>query len=142
MATQLATNRTKAENPTSDNILSPGTIGGRVRTMTDDFTFAGEGAGEIIEIFRDLRAGAIVLGIRLKNAALAGSVTVRIGDSNDDDRYMTDIAVSSAADTNDINIAGLHYKIGTNSGDETIQILTAASAATGEIKVTLFYTED
>ena len=142
MATQKATNYTKAYTPTSDNVLAPGTLGGRVRVHTDDFTFAGEAIGEIIQVGRAFADGAIILGVTLQNAALGGSVTVRVGDANDDDRYMTDIDVSSAATTTTINIAGSQYTVGTNDDDNLIQILTAGAAATGQFKITVYYTED
>ena len=142
MATQNGINYAKGVNPTSDNVVPAGTIGGRERVHTENFTFAGEAAGEVIRLGRKMRKGAIITGIEVQNAALGAGVTYRIGDSNDDDRYKTDIAAATAAVNTALNIAGLHYVVGTNSGDDIIQLLTAGGAATGLVKVTIRYTED
>ena len=142
MATLKAVNKTKADDPTSDNIASPGTLGGRVRVLTDTITLAAASINDIIEIGQDLKAGAIILGIELQFAALGASTTLDVGDSNDDNRYMNAIDTSSASIARDLILAGLHYKIGTNSGDSQIILTLEGGAATGQVNINVYYTED
>ena len=150
MATQKGVNRTKADSPSSDNILAPGTLGGRVRTMQDSFTFAGESAGEIIELFQDLKAGAIILDLIIHNADLGTGTLLDIGDTNDADRYIDGYDADAnltnrggaTAVTGQFQVAGNQYVIGTNTGDTQINITTSVATATGLVTVTLFYTED
>ena len=142
MATLSADNFTKQANPTSDNILSPGTLGGRVRVLTDEITLAAASVNDLVQIGRKLRAGAIIVGITVQHAALGGTTTFRLGDANDDDRYMTDIASAAAATRRDLNIAGNQYKIGTNTDDDTILFKVQVAAMTGLVRFNIFYTED
>lgn len=150
MATQKGVNRTKADSPSSDNILAPGTLGGRVRVMQDNFTFAGESAGEIIELFQDLKAGATILDLIIHNADLGTGTLLDIGDSNDVDRYIDGYDADAnltnrggaTAVTGQFQVAGNQYIIGTNTGDTQIIITTSVATATGLVTVTLLYTED
>jgi len=142
MATLYGVNKTKTLSPTSDNIVSPGTLGGRVRVHTDSITLAAAAIGDIVYLGKTLQDGAIIVGIVVQNAALGAGVTYRIGDINDDDRYMTDIAADAPAVTRNLNIAGNQYKIGANDDDSDIVMKIAGGAATGLVKVSIFYTED
>jgi hypothetical protein len=142
MATINAVNYAKAVNPTSDNVLSPGTLGGRVRVLTDNVTFAAHAAGTIVRLGRALQAGAIILGVELQFAALGAGVILSVGDSNDDDRYISLISGATADQTVNNVIGGRHYKIGTNSSDDVVMLKTSGAAATGLVKATIYYTED
>ena len=141
MAAVKGVNYTKQESPTSENLLAPGILGGRIRTLTETYEAAALAAGSTIKLGRDLKAGSIIMGIQLNFDAL-GAATVDVGDSDTADRYMDGIDVSAVGQSDAIQIDGLHYVIGTNSGDETIQILTIANAITGTIKATIFYSEE
>jgi len=150
MATQKAVNRARADSPTSDNVLAPGTLGGRVRVMQDNFTFAGEAAGEIIELFEDLKAGATILDIIIHNADLGTGTLLDIGDSDTPERYIDGYdadanltnRIATDAASGLFQVAGNQYVIGTNSGDAKIIMTTSVAAATGLVTVSLFYTED
>jgi hypothetical protein len=142
MATQNGTNYAKSANPSQSNRNDPGTVGGRLRSLTDNFTFAGEAAGEVINIGKDLVAGAVVHKIIIDNAALGASVTLDVGDSDDPNRYVSAYDANGNTHSEVTLIAGVHYVIGTNSGDETIIVTTAGAAATGLLKVTIVYSED
>ncbi len=142
MATQLGTNYTKYNDPIGANRILAGKLFGRVRAITDDFTFAGEAAGEVIKIGGDLPAGAIILGIDITNAALGAAVTLDLGDSNDPNRYVSAYDANGNTNIQTCLIGGLHYSIGTNSGDSTILLTTAGGAATGQVKVTILYSAD
>ena len=142
MATQNGTNYAKSINPSLSNRNAPGSIGGRIRSLTDDFTFAGESAGEIINIGKDLQAGAIIHAVRIVNVALGGSVTLDVGDSDDPNRYVSAYDANGSVFSDTILIGGFLYVIGTNSGDDTIIVTTAGGASTGQIKVYILYSED
>ncbi len=142
MATLKADNRTKADSPSSDNILSGGTLGGRVRVLTDTITLAAAAINDIIEIGQDLKAGAIILGIDLQWAALGAATTLDVGDGDDDARYIAAEATNAAGRQNQILLAGLHYKVGTNDGDDGIILTLEGGVGTGQVNVTVYYTED
>jgi hypothetical protein len=142
MATLYGDNRTKALTPTSDNVLSPGTLGGRVRVLTDVITLAAANIADVIEIGKDLQAGAIILGIEINNAALGGGVTLDVGDADTATRYITAYDANGNTKVNTIALAGVQYKIGTNDDDQTILLTIGGAAATGELKINVFYTED
>ena len=142
MATLKGDNYTKQENPTSDNILSAGTLGGRVRVLTDSITLAAAAINDVVKIGQDLHSGAIIVGIKVYNAALGASVTFDIGDSNDEDRYIAAADGNTAGTKRDIASTGQNYKIGTNSGDSTILMKIEGGVATGAVKFRIFYTED
>jgi len=142
MATIYGDNRTKILNPSSDNVLSPGTCGGRVRVQTDTITLAAAAAGTVVEVGQDLKAGAIILGIEINNAALGAGVTLDVGDGDDDNRYIDGYDANGNTKTNTLLIGGVFYKIGTNSGDDTLTVTVQDAAATGELNIAIYYTED
>ena len=151
MAQVDADNRANAENPTGDNILSGGTLGGRVRVMTDVITLAAQSADDTIRLFEDLKDGAIILGLDIDNDTLGAGVLIDVGDVDTPERYIdgydAEANVTSRAAVSAIQglfqAAGAQYKVGTNLGlDNTVLATILVAAATGEIKFTLFYTED
>jgi len=145
MATLIGDNRTKALDPTSDNVLAKGTLGGRVRVMSERITFAADALTDTVELFRNLRAGSRILGLEIHNAALGAGTTLDIGDSDTADRYTAaPIAMDTAASENGpLPTAALNYVVGTNVGDDLIvATLVAGAVWTGQLDVNLYYTED
>lgn len=142
MATQNGVNYAKSVNPSNSNRNDPGKVGGRVRSLTDRFTFAGEAAGEVIRIGKELVAGAVIHGVIIDNAALGAAVTLSIGDSNAAGRYVSGYDAQGNTRSDVTLNGGVHYVIGTNSGDSIIRVTTAGAAATGLLKVTILYSED
>jgi len=142
MSTLYAVNKTKSLNPTSDNVLSPGTLGGRVRVLTDQITLAAAQIADVIQIGRGLQAGAIILGIDLQWAALGAASTLDVGDLADGNRYVAAEATAAAGRQNEILLAGLHYKVGTAANDGQIALTVGGGAATGQVNITVYYTED
>ena len=142
MATQNGTNYAKSANPSQSNRNDPGAVGGRVRSLTDVFTFAGEAAGEVINIGKDLVDGAIIHGVELYTAALGAGVTIDVGDSDTADRYHAAIDCTGVTVNKDLAQAAIQYVIGTNAGDNTIILTSGVGAATGEVKVVVYYSED
>ncbi|MFA5165581.1 MAG: hypothetical protein WC481_08490 [Candidatus Omnitrophota bacterium] len=147
MSDYLGVNATKAATPTSENILSPGLLGGKVRCMVDTYEAAAVAATKTIQMGQALPVGAKILGMKVAFDDLsAGGATIDIGDADDDDRYMSAVDVDTAASNSDaILVDGLGYTIlGTgliSGGDDTkILILVNTAAITGTIKLVVFYT--
>ena len=151
MAQVKADNRTKADSPTSDNILAGGKLGGRVRVMQDEYTFASEAVNDTILLFRDLQAGATILDVVIDNVVTTNAVILDIGDSDTADRYINGYTAQSVttsrgaetAATGQLQIGGSQYVVGTNDGDNQVIITVLVAIPTdGSIKVSLYYTED
>lgn len=139
MATVKGTNRTKYDNSIGENIVLPGQDGSNMKVQVDDFTFAGEAAGTVLQVGNTLPAGARIHKITINSAALGSGVTLDVGDSHLATRYDTAIACTSAAQTIADNIGGKNYKIGTNTGDNQVLLTTGGGAATGQVKVLIEY---
>ena len=142
MSTLYAVNKTKTLNPISDNVLAPGTLGGRVRVLTDVITLAAAQVADVIQIGRVLQKGAIILGIDVQWAALGAGSTLDVGDLNDDDRYVAAESTDAAGRLNEVLLAGLHYVVGTAANDGQIILTVGGAAATGQVNITVYYTED
>jgi hypothetical protein len=151
MAEVKGVNRTKADTPTSDNILAGGTLGGRVRVVQDSYTFASEAVNDTILLFQDLKAGATILDVVIDNVVTTNAVTLDIGDSDTPNRYIDGYTAQSltsnrgavTAGAGQLLVGGSQYVVGTNDGDDKIIITVLSAIPTdGSIKVTLYYTED
>jgi len=138
MATQNGVNYALQADPTGANQLAPGLNGGRVRCVVDQFTFAGEAAGEIIRIAK-LPIGARVLQIAISTDGLGGAVTLEVGDGNSNVLYATGVTTTAAA--LDIVNGTPGYEIDT-AVKQIILIETADAAATGVMKTVVYYAAD
>jgi hypothetical protein len=139
MATLYGDNYTKQMNPTSDNILAPGKLGGRVRVLQDTITLAAAQINDVVNFGRTLQNGATILLIELYNATLGVGVTLDLGDSDTENRYLN-AEDGNTADTK--RTIPLQYVIGTNSGDNVIQMKIEGGVATGAVILNIYYTED
>ncbi len=147
MATVYGVNATKYQDPKPDNIVDASQVHGSVRFFYDEYTAAALPDGDVIKVGPVLPAGAMVLNIVVQHADLGTGLTMDIGDSHDVDRYLDGIDTATAAakssmDTSSVTlgpIGGRGYVIGTNSGDNQIQLTNIGGAATGLIKVYCTY---
>ena len=143
MATVKGVNRTKADDPSPSNILSPGTLGGNVKVMVDQYEAAGLASGSIIQIGRKLPKGAKVVEVVMAYDALGGSTTLILGDAEDDNRYIESVSSASAGFTRMNAVNGLGYETDESESstlDTQLQITTGGASITGTINVTIFYT--
>lgn len=124
-----------------DNDIDQGLIKTNEKVWYDEYEASALAIASTIDI-AELPTGAKVMGIDLYCDSLGASSTLDIGDSNDTDRYTTAaLAVGTTAGKYSADAAdGIGYVIGTNSGDNRIQILTAGAAITGTIKSVVRYT--
>jgi len=133
--------RTKYDNPTPANIGAQGQAFAQVVQVFDTYTAASLATASTIAVGPNLPKGARIRNIFVKAAALGTSTTIKVGDSHDDDRYLTAYATSSATAKSllvDGVIGGIDYVVGPNSGDDQI-LLTNAATLTGAIKVVIEY---
>lgn len=134
-------NYAKAIDPTSDNVLSPGTLGGRVRVLQEAVTLAAIQIADTVNLARKLEAGAKILGIELTNAALGAGCTIDVGDAASATRYMTAVDGNTAGTKRDLNQAGIQYEV-TGTDDDVIILTIGGGAGTGLVVVNIFYSED
>ena len=147
MATVYGVNSTKARDPKADNIVSPGTLGGNVKVMLDTYEAAALAAGSVIQMGKALPTGAKVIAINLSTDNLANNTTLSVGDAESAARYYaaTDHGAGSAKDIWCDVVDGKGYEIDMTTAstpDNQILITTAAGAATGTIKIAIFYTHE
>lgn len=87
-----------------------GDYGGRQRVIYDEYvTTGGETTGDRIKV-GTLRAGQRFLGGRMAYGAMGSGRTLRLGDPEDDDRYMAPTSVASSGQATIAAIAGFGHK--------------------------------
>ena len=108
---------------------------GKVRAMYETYTFASNPSGDIVNV-GILRAGEVYLGCEIVNAALGSGVTLQLGDSGSDVRYMAAQSAASAG-----NIIGKEAATGLGyspSADTVLQLKVGGGAATGTVQITIW----
>ena len=126
-------NYAKYASPTMRNLLGA-EYGGKVRASYDEFTFAAESAGTLVNM-GVLKKGEVFLGAFLNAAALGTGVTVQLGDSGDDDRYIAATVCTSAVAAFKCAQAGMGYKA---TADTPLVLKTGVGAATGKVQLVIF----
>ena len=135
------TNYEIAENfdPASESILAKGLWSGKLRVCVDKKTVNAIEADSTINIGL-LPKGATFLFALIRHGALGASVTLKLGDSGDVDRYMAAIASASAGVKRADAIDGFGYSVTA----DTIIVLKTAGATTDssdiDIVTEVFYT--
>ncbi len=150
MANLNGDNYARSIAPTLSNRNVPGSVGGRIRSLTETITLAAASADDTINIGKDLQDGAIIHDVIIDNAALGGGVIIDIGDSDNPDRYINGYDANANTSnrggatpvTGVMQLGGVFYVIGTNAGDNTILATVLIAAATGVLNVTILYSED
>lgn len=143
-------NYAKSIAPTLSNRNVPGSVGGRIRSLTETITLAAQAANDTINIGKSLQDGAIIHDVIIDNAALGAGVIIDIGDSDTADRYIngydaqanTSNRGGSTPVTGVLQLGGVHYVIGTATGDNIILATILIAAATGQLNITVLYSED
>ncbi len=123
-----------------DDAIDQGFVNSQVEIWTDEYEAAALATGSTIDI-ANLPAGAKVMKIELYTDALGSTSTIDIGDSDDTDRYSAsafDVATAGFHESDTVD--GHQYVIGTNDGDNIIQLLSAVNTLTGTIKTAVYFT--
>ena len=150
MATQKGVNRTLADTAGPISPIPRGMQNGTVHGMFDMMEATADAAGEIYQMGGLLPAGAVMIGIFLSCEDLtADGGTLSIGDTADPNRYANALDVGTAAlsgpnvmivpDSTTATTTGMGYVIGTATGDNQIEILTATGAIDSTIAITVLY---
>lgn len=143
MATVKGVNRTKLDTPNSSNLIGAGENKAGVYMIKDTYEAAALAADDVIQVGDVLPNGAMVTRIDVIHDDLGTGTTLDVGDSTDPDRYIdgadTATAAAVASFPNATCIGGVGYKVGTNDGDDQIQLTNLGAAATGTIEVFIYY---
>lgn len=134
MATYNGDNYDVAENfdPSSDSELAKGLWGGKVRVQVDTYTINGAASGTVINVAK-LPKGATFLRGLIVTDGLGSGVTLKLGDSGDDDRYLAATSAASAGTIEANALAGIGYSV----SDDTTLFLTTGGATTASSNKTI-----
>ena len=122
-------------------LVDGGDYGGRQRVVYDEYVTTGtEAVGDRILVGR-LRAGQRFLGGRLVYGAMGTGRTLRLGDSNDDDRYLASTSAAAAGQAAIAAPAGFGHKPSQDS-DLFLTIGGGTLASGQSIKVSLSVVAD
>lgn len=147
MATVKGEIKTIADAATADHTNPSGAgEGAFLRVTMDNYEASALAAGSLIEIGSKLPLNAYVYEAKVGNDALGANTSFELGDAEDDDRYITNTATTSAAITRNNAISGMNYKIdetaGTDSGNTDRQILLKSNDSgtmTGTLSACVFW---
>lgn len=137
--TYKGVNRTLADTPTGQNILSPGLFAGKLRVMIDTYAMKSgtdEVTGQNVSMGGLLPIGAKIVEVILHSEVLSsGAVAVSVGDDGSATRYLSSVACGTgAAQTSKMlaaAIAGRAYTI-TAATNQIILTFTTVNATVVE----------
>jgi len=125
------------------NQCAEGVQDARLKCIVDSYEASALATNSTITMGGTLPAGARIQEVKLTADALTAGVFATVGDSDDADRYITVTALTSISVTRINAVDGADYVIGTASGDNQVIVTTSGgTAATGTIKLAIFYTKD
>ena len=150
MATYNGVNYTKARTNSPTNVLSSGTLAGKVRVMMDSYEFSGATVGvTTILMGQELPKGAKILQVILGSDALASThgnatSTISVGDQASTARYYAATSVSNA--TVAVGPALVDqmadvYEV-TGTTDNVIRLTSAGSISAGTVRLCVYYAAD
>ena len=123
-------------------------VGGKLRVFYDKYTAAALASGSDITVAR-IPSNATIHDVIIKAGALGSGVTLKAGDSGDDDRYLSVVgtfnvagqsqSMSSGSSTGAATTAvtGLGYR---TTASTDILVTTGGASATGDIYTWVYYT--
>ena len=137
MASVKGTNFT---NITADPVVKvdSGMWSGKLRVQYDSFEASSLASGSDISVAR-LPKGAMVWDVVIMHDALGSGVTLKVGDSADDDRYVAATAAANAGVIsmhNDGAIDGFGFE---QTAETDVLITTGGGTANGTIKIKIVY---
>jgi hypothetical protein len=142
------TNYAKSIDPSSGNIMDPGTLFGKLRVMQDYGTITAATtlkSSDYIIVGGKLPTGSQVVSITLSNGGVGTGTDsyLKVGDEGDDDRYIPKTQSTTAAVVvGPTTPTGINYIV-TGVTDNYIRVTGSESAvcinSTGTIKVSIMY---
>jgi len=144
MATVKGALKTVADSATESHTNPSGTLGAELKVMQDSYEASALASGSLIEIGTKLPLNAVVYEAILAYDALGANTSLSLGDSEDDDRYVSNTATTSAGFTRLNKVDGFCYTCdetggSSNSDRQVLAKLVDSGAATGTIKAAVFY---
>lgn len=145
MTTYKGVVKTIADAATADHVVASGRGEGAVLHVTyDQYEAATLVQGSLVEIGSKLPLNAFVFEAKLAYDALGASTSLALGDSEDDDRYITNTATTSAGVTRGNTVDGFGYQVDETGGESNTdrQVLLKvvdSGSATNTIKAAIFW---
>ena len=129
-STVNGTNYAKMIDPSSANILAPGTSNGRLRVMHDTYTMTAITAGSTIKMGK-LPKGAKVVAVCVQHGTGATGFTLAVGNGGSGQSAIFGAATASVTATTVPRVHNLvaasFYEVGTLAGDDVITLLTGGA---------------
>lgn len=108
---------------------------GKLRVKYDEYEAAALASGSDITL-AGMKAGDVIYNIVVHHDALGGSSTLKVGDTNDDDRFIVATSTASAGKLELGAIGGFGYEY---TAADDIVLTTGGASITGTIKVAIYY---
>lgn len=109
------------------------------RVLLGKFVLSGQASGTKL-VIGTVPNGAYILDIRVYHAALGGSVTLKVGDDDDDDRFVTATSASGAGLLTIANDQiGYYIDPASFSNDKDIIVEIGGAAATGVVNAYCYW---
>jgi len=117
------------------SLVARGLWNSNILVQCDEYEASSTASGTVINVAY-LPKGAKFLGGKIIHDALGTGVTLQVGDSGDDDRYLAAASAASAGTLNIEKIDGFQHEM---TADTTIFLKTGGATAAGTIKTIIFY---
>ena len=118
---------------TQDNTANAAKDGYLLENVSSAFTFAGESAGEVIQMYT-VKKGEKVVDASVYTAALGSGVQLTLGDGDDADGF---VPATTANTAGLFRMSGAYGAGKEYSADDTVDLTTSGGAATGAVTVNL-----
>lgn len=149
MATVKGALKTVADAATESHTNPAGSMNALLRVSHDTYEASALAQNSLVEIGTKLPLNAYVYEVIAAYDAMGSNTAIEVGDAEDDDRYITNTATTSAGVTRLNAISGLGYKIdetaGTDAGNTDRQVLAKVNdsgAWTGSLAVAIFWSNN
>lgn len=133
-------NATKALTADPTTRIAKGSQGALVYVINDSYETSSTAATTVIYMGATLPKGAVIQFLQLTFDDLGTGVTIDIGTAADDDEFASAIDVNSAAGSSTtLLVDGAGYTVGTIANDNQMTLTVNTAAATGTVKLAVFY---
>lgn len=140
MSTLYGVNYTKYNTgPTENNIGARGSVSGKLSYIRDTYEFDAADIADVVYMGHKLNAGDRIQYFLISTDDL-GDAKLDIGTGYNDDEFAAALDTTSAVSGNtSILVDGCDYVVGTAANDDIITLTVDTAAATGTVKLTIFY---
>ena len=144
MTTYKGVVKTIADSNSTDHTVASGKGEGSIlHVQFDSYEAATLVQGSLVEIGSKLPLGAYVYEMKVAYDALGASTSFSLGDAEDDDRYITATATTSAGVTRGNTVDGFGYYIdetdASNTDRQVLLKVVDTGSMTGTLKAAIFW---